>query len=171
MKYRILCLTALFAALLCLLSPLSLPAGSIPVSLGSLAVYITSIYLGKRGTLSVIVFVLLGIIGLPVFSGFRGGLDVVTGLTGGYILGYIPCAWIVGFARDKWKGKPLLLLLFMGIGTAVLYGFGSLQYALLGGIPFKTALWSGVLPFLPGDAAKMLAALFLSGRVKNIHAL
>lgn len=168
MKYKNVCLVALFAALICVLSPLSIPIGAVPLSLATLVVYITSACLGKKGTLSVLVFILLGAIGLPVFSSFQGGFSVITGLTGGYILGYVPCAFVTGFASDRWQRKPLPLLLSMLTGTVILYAVGTLQYMLLSGNPLLPSLLACVVPFLPGDAVKILAALLLAIKIKNI---
>lgn len=169
MKYKTLCLTALFAALLCITSPFTVPIGAVPLSLATLSVYITSICLGKRGALSVLVFILLGAVGLPVFSSFRGGFQMLTGLTGGYILGYLPCAFVIGLASDRWQRKPLPLLLSLLLGTAILYAVGTLQYMLLSHNPLPAALLTCVVPFLPGDAIKVLAALLLSLRINKLR--
>lgn len=169
MKYKNLCLTALFAALLCVLSPLSIPIGAIPLSLATLAVYIASACLGKKGTLSVMVFILLGAAGLPVFSGFQGGFSVLAGPTGGYILGYIPCAFIIGFAADRWHRRRLSLLLAMLAGTVVLYAVGTLQFMRLSGNPLLPSLAVCVVPFLPGDAVKILAALLISAKLHTLR--
>ena len=171
MKIRQLCLLSLFAALICALSVFTIPIGAIPISLGSFAVYITSICLGKKGALSVLIFLLLGAIGLPVFSGFRGGPEVLFGPTGGYLFGYLPCTLIIGAARDKWRGNPLPLLISMVIGTVILYTAGAMQYAFISGTPFFSALLYCALPFLPGDALKLLAAWFFSLKTKVIRHL
>ena len=85
MKYKFLCLSALFAAIISALSPITLSFGPVPFSIASFLVYITSLILGKRGVISVTVYVALGAVGLPVFSGFRGGLDFILGPLGGFI--------------------------------------------------------------------------------------
>lgn len=169
MKYKNLCLTALFAALLCVLSPLTVPIGPIPLSLATFVIYITSICIGRRSALSVLVFVLLGAIGIPVFSGFCGGAQMLTGLTGGYIIGYIPCAFVIGYVSDRMQRKPLPLLLSMLAGTVVLYAVGTLQYMWLSKNPLLPSLAVCVFPFLPGDSIKIAAALLLSFRLKKIR--
>lgn len=91
-----LCVTALFAAILAVLSPLSipLPFTPVPLSLGTFAVYLAAAAGGVRwGTLSVAVYLLLGAVGIPVFAGYSGGLQVLVGPTGGYLIGYLPLAF------------------------------------------------------------------------------
>ena len=91
MKTRDLTLTALFAAILCVAAPFSIPVGPIPITLATFAIYLAAIVLGKKyGTLAVVIYILLGAVGLPVFSGFSGGFQKIVSATGGYIIGYIP---------------------------------------------------------------------------------
>ena len=96
--------TALFSGILCVLAPVALPVpGSpVPLSLATFAVYLTGMILGtKQGVLSVLVYLFLGTVGLPVFSGFSGGIGILLGPTGGYLLGYIPCVLVTGLGKDK----------------------------------------------------------------------
>ena len=85
--------TALMTAVTCILAPLSIPIGPVPISLTNFAIYL-SLYLldWKKGTISYILYLLLGLVGLPVFSGFTGGIGKLAGPTGGYIIGFIPMA-------------------------------------------------------------------------------
>ena len=98
--------TALMAAVTCILAPLSVPIGPVPISLTNFAIYL-SLYLldWKKGTLSYLIYLLLGLVGLPVFSGFTGGLAKLAGPTGGYIIGFIPMAIICGFAFEKFSNR------------------------------------------------------------------
>lgn len=101
-----LCVTALFAAILAVLSPLSipLPFTPVPLSLGTFAVYLAAAAGGVRwGTLSVAVYLLLGAVGIPVFAGYSGGLQVLVGPTGGYLIGYLPLAF---FGRAAHRPFP-----------------------------------------------------------------
>ena len=152
--------TALMAAVLCLLGPVSLPIGPVPISLGTLGIYLALYLLGwKRGTVSVLIYLLLGLVGLPVFSGFAGGLARLIGPTGGYLMGYLPMAWIAGALMDRLPGR-VGVLVALGTGTAVLYICGTAYYCLLTGAEVKTAIGLCVLPFLPVDGGKLaLAAL------------
>ena len=165
MKIRKMTLCALFAALLCVLAPLSVPIGPVPISLASFVAYLAGSVLGAGyGALSVFLYVLLGAFGLPVFAGWAGGLGVVAGLTGGYIVGFIPCAACSGLLAGRLRGwgDPCGMLL----GTAVLYAVGTLWFILQTGNTLAVALAGCVLPFLPGDALKIAAASLLAPRLR-----
>lgn len=96
--------TAFMAAVTCILAPLSIPIGPVPISLTNLAIYL-SLYLlnWKRGTISYCLYLLIGLAGLPVFSGFSGGIGKLAGPTGGYIIGFIPMAIIAGIIIDHFR--------------------------------------------------------------------
>lgn len=162
-------LTGCTTALMCILGPLSfpIPISQVPVSLGLLAVYFSVYVLGmKRGSLSVVLYLLLGAAGLPVFTGFSGGIGKVLGPTGGYLIGYIFLALIAGFFLYKWPHRTGLHFLGMLLGTAVCYLFGTLWLGYLLHLRFPVALAEGVIPYLPFDLAKMIAAIWLGRQVK-----
>lgn len=95
-------LTALMAAMLCVLGPLSIPIGPVPLSLATLVIYLSVYLLGwKWGLVSVVVYLLVGMSGVPVFSGFGGGLGRLLGPTGGYLIGYLPLAALSGLGCDS----------------------------------------------------------------------
>lgn len=130
-------LCALFAAVICVLSPISIQIGPIPVSLGLLGVLLAASVLGPvRGVTAVLVFILAGACGLPVFSGGRGGFSVLIGPTGGYIWGYLPAAVIAGIRSSRIKAESrkekiitsLLSVITCIIGTAICYLCGTVQY-------------------------------------------
>ncbi len=162
---------ALMAAIISVLGPLSvpLPFTPVPVSFTIMAVYLTSYLLGsKTGTLSVIIYILVGLAGLPVFSGFTGGAAKLVGPTGGYIIGFIFIAIIGGFFVDKFKGNFFLSLLGMAIGTAICYLFGSLWLAYQASMNLKQELLAGVVPYVALDCAKMVIAVLLGKQVKPL---
>ena len=170
MNTKHLALTGLMAAVLCILGPISLPIpiSPVPVSLGFFAVYLTVYILGmKLGTISVFIYVLLGFVGLPVFTGFSGGIGKVLGPTGGYIIGYLFMAPIMGFFIDKWKKKYVLTVVGMLLGTIVCYLFGTLWLAHQGGMSFSAALAAGVLPFIPADFIKLIIAVLVGEQVRS----
>lgn len=161
-----LCLCGVFAALTGILAQLSLPIGPVPISMATLGVMLCGLLLGKKdGCLSVLCYILLGAAGLPVFSGFRGGLSALLGPTGGYILGYLPYALLSGMAKKRSLPGEILLLL---LGLAACYGLGTLWFVYQSGNPWETALSLCVLPFLPGDGLKTALALFLQNKMKKI---
>lgn len=106
-ELRFLTTTALFAALLCVTAPFSISIGPIPISLATFTVYVAALVCGwKGGCLAVAAYLVLGAVGLPVFSGFMGGFERLVGPTGGYLIGYIPCAITVGIFSDMAKKHP-----------------------------------------------------------------
>ena len=103
-------MTALMAAVTCVIAPMAIPIGPVPISFTNLAIYLSLYLLGwKRGTVSYLVYVLIGAVGVPVFSGFTGGLGKLAGATGGYIVGFIPMAVIAGLEIDRYRNPGLQL--------------------------------------------------------------
>ncbi len=154
-------LIALMTAVLCVLGPLAiaLPVSPIPISLCTLGIYFAAIVLGTKScTISVLLYLLSGFAGLPVFTGFTGGPVKVLGPTGGYLLGYIFMALVCGFSAKKCKNNLLLRLLGMGLGTGICYLFGTLWLAYQLSLSPKEALVIGVLPYLAGDFLKLILA-------------
>lgn len=157
-------LIGLMTAVICILAPFSLtiPVSPVPISLGTLAIYFVITVLGmKRGTISTVIYILLGLAGLPVFSNFSGGAGKLFGPTGGYIIGYIFMALICGFFVDHWKTSIPMSVLGMVLGTAVCYFFGTAWLAYQLSLTFPTALAAGVIPYIPGDLVKLALAMTL----------
>ena len=161
-------LIALMTAVTCVLGPLSipLPFSPVPISLTNFAIFLAIFVLGmKNGTISFIIYLLLGAIGVPVFSSFRGGLQVLAGPTGGYLIGFIFLALIMGFALDHFDRKLLPTIIGMIIGMVVCYAFGTVWLAKLLSLSFKEGLMMGVIPYLPGDAAKIIIAAIVGPKL------
>lgn len=168
MKVKDLTVTALFAALICAAAPWTVPIGPIPLSLATFAVYLAGATLGaKRGTAAVLVYVLIGAVGLPVFSGFAGGMQKILGVTGGYIVGYIPCALLTGLFADK-GGKLWSYAAGMVAGTVALYALGTAWFCFAAKAALAYALSVCVLPFLVGDAIKIACAAFLATQLRPL---
>ncbi|MDE6363338.1 MAG: biotin transporter BioY [Lachnospiraceae bacterium] len=179
-KTKELTLIGLMAAITCIAGPLSLPLpfSPVPISLTNLAIYFSVYILGmKRGTISYLVYLLLGLVGLPVFSAFTSGPAKLFGPTGGYLIGFIFMALICGYCVDRWNGRFVASFLGMAAGTAVCYLFGTLwlayQMTLNAGqspLSFVQALpaafAAGVLPFIIGDLAKMVLTLLVGSQVR-----
>lgn len=158
---RALTLTAVMSAVLCVLGPLTVPVGPIPLSLATLVIYLSVYLLGwKRGTVSVLIYLLIGMAGVPVFSGFAGGLGRLMGPTGGYLVGYLPLAVLSGLGV-QYGGKRWLHALAMAGGTVVLYALGTAWFCIQGGFALGETLVKCVWIFIPGDVVKMAAAAFL----------
>lgn len=161
-------LIALMTAVTCVLGPLSipLPFSPVPISLTNFAIFLAIFVLGmKNGTISFIIYLLLGAVGVPVFSSFRGGFQVLAGPTGGYLIGFIFLALIIGFALDHFDRKLVPTIIGMIIGMVVCYAFGTVWLAKLLSLSFKEGLMMGVIPYLPGDAAKIIIAAIVGPKL------
>ena len=154
----------LCAAIICILGPISfpIPISPIPVTLSIFAIYLALVVLGmKEGTISILIYILLGAIGLPVFSGFTGGIGKVLGPTGGYIIGYIPLALIGGFFITKFKRNIPLMIVGLVLGTLTCYALGTLWLMHQAGMDLGAALTAAVIPYIPFDLGKMAAAILI----------
>lgn len=163
-------LTGLMTAVICILGPLalSIPISPVKISLCTMAIYFVVSVLGmKLGTLSVVIYILLGLAGVPVFSGFTAGASTLFGSSGGYIIGYIFMALICGFFVDRWGNKIIVCFLGMILGTAALYLFGTLWLAYQMSLTFPQALTAGVIPFILGDLIKLVIALIIGLQVRK----
>ena len=156
-------LIAVMAAVTCIMGLLSIPIpfSVVPISLTNLAVYLAIYVLGcRRGTLSYLVYLLLGLVGVPVFSGFSGGVGKLFGPTGGYLLGFIFMALICGWAIDHFSCKLVPSFIGMLLGTVACYAFGTAWFCIVTQVAVMAALKTCVLIFIPGDIAKMVIAAF-----------
>ena len=167
-KTKQMVLIALMTAVTCVLGPLSipLPFSPVPISLTNFAIFLAIFVLGmKSGTISFIIYLLLGAVGVPVFSSFRGGFQVLAGPTGGYLIGFIFLALIMGFALDHFDRKLLPTIIGMIIGMVVCYAFGTVWLAKLLSLSFKEGLMMGVIPYLAGDVAKIIIAAIVGPKL------
>ena len=162
-------LTAVMAAVLCVLGPLSIPIGPVPISLATFVIYIMLYILGmKRSCLAVLIYLLIGFAGLPVFSGFSGGPSKLLGPSGGYLPGYLLMAAIAGLFVEKMCGKIIPSAAGMLLGTAALYAVGTVWLAFVTGMSATAAISAGVLPFIPLDLFKIAAAAVLGPAVRRL---
>ena len=162
---------ALFTAVTCILAPIAVPIGPVPISLTNLVLYF-SIYLLKMrdALISYVVYLLLGFAGLPVFSGFTGGAAKLFGPTGGYLIGFILLIIIAGILIPKCRENKAAEGFSFVLGTLAVYLLGTLWLSYSAGMDLKAALFAGVIPFLPGDAAKIiLAVIFAPILVKRLE--
>lgn len=153
---------ALMAALMSILGPMALPIGPVPISLTNLVIYFTVYLLGKeKGTISYLLYLLIGIAGVPVFSGYSSGIAKLAGPTGGYLAGFIFMAFLSGLVIEWGKYKPVYSIIGMTAATAVAYLFGTVWFVYQASCTFAYALTVCVIPFLLGDFFKIvLAACF-----------
>jgi len=160
--------TALFAAVLCAVAPLSITIGPIPLSFATLVIYLAAGALGwKHGVLAVVIYVLMGAFGLPVFSNFEGGFHKIAGFTGGFIIGYIPCALITGAFVEVFRKKIWSYVLGMVIGTTILYTCGTAWFMHVTGNSLAVSLAACVTPFLIGDTMKIIIACIVAPQLRS----
>ena len=160
--------TALLAAVLCILGPLSIPIGPVPISLTSLALYFMVFLVGpKMSAAACAIYILIGFAGLPVFSGFTGGPQKLAGPTGGYIIGFLPMIMIIGLIAEKAPKNLIIRILAGVIGTVVLYAMGTAWLAQGTGMTFGAALGVGVIPFAGLDFLKICAAAMIAPLIRG----
>ena len=160
---------ALMTAVLCILAPISIPVfiSPVPISLGVLAIYLTAYVLSPLdATISVIIFILLGTFGLPVFSGYSGGLSKLVGPTGGYIIGFLFTVYISSLFIHMKKGI-IFDVIGMITGLALCYILGTIWFSYQQGKGFIASLLLCVVPFLIGDAIKMIVAVILGTQINK----
>lgn len=158
---------ALMAAAMCVVGPMSVPIGPIPITLTNLVVYLCVFLLDtKSACVSTLVYLLLGAVGMPVFSGYAGGLAKLAGPTGGFLIGFVFVALIGGFVYKRFGGKLVPAILGLILGTAVLYLFGTVWFVIVAGSDIPHALSVCVVPFIPFDLGKILIAAVLGKAVR-----
>ncbi len=163
-------LVSLMTAVLCIISPFAIHTvfSPVPITFCTLGIYLSVFILGmKRGTLSCLLYILLGLVGLPVFSDFSGGAGKLFGPTGGYFIGYVLLCLIAGAFIDRCSNKWYIVLFGMISGTVVCYLFGTLWLAYQMQINFLSATAMGVLPYIPADLVKMVMALLIGMPVRK----
>ena len=153
-------LIALFAALLAVGGWISIPIGPVPITLQTMFLTLAGLVLGPRGgALAALLFLAAGLLGLPVFSGGKGGLAVFLGPTGGFLAAFPVTAWISGLAGGGRLVPLPKAILICTLASALMFAAGGLRLMQFMNIPFSEAMWLGVIPFLPGGALKLWAAL------------
>ena len=163
---------AVFAVIMAICSWISIPA-AVPFTLQTFGVFIAvGILGGKRGTLSVLVFILLGAIGVPVFAGFSGGIGVLAGTTGGYIIGFLFSALVMWGIEKAFGRKPVVRIIGMVLGLIVCYAFGTAWFMVVyarttGAVGLATVLGWCVIPFIIPDLVKIALAYIVSGKVRK----
>ena len=162
----------LFAVVIAICSWISIPT-VVPFTLQTFAVFLAVAVLGgKRGTLAVIVYVLLGAVGLPVFSGFKGGIGVLLNTTGGYIIGFVFSALVMWAFEKSFGKKTWALILSMVLALAVCYAFGTVWFMIVyaknvGAVGLSAVLGWCVIPFIIPDLTKITLAFILSNRISK----
>ena len=166
---RSMAMIALFAALTAVGAWIQIPIAPVPFTFQVLFVLLAGVMLGSwNGALSQIVYVLLGVIGLPVFAGGTSGLGILFGPTGGYLFGFILAAFLIGKVNEVLKHNFLMELVSMVAGIMVIYILGMAQLAVVANLSLGKAFIGGVLPFIGFDLVKAAIAAVIAQR---LHAL
>lgn len=158
---------SLFASMTAVGAYMVIPIGPVPITLQVLFVFLAGAFLGARwGMASMLVYLLLGLSGLPVFAGGAAGLGVLLGPTGGYLIGFVAATYVIGFLVEHFPGKsiPYNSLYFLA-GMVTIYIFGYLQLMYVASLSPTEAFVLGVAPFILFDAIKAIAAAILFTRV------
>ena len=163
---------AICAVLLAVCSWISIPT-TVPFTMQTFGVFFVLMFLGgKRGTAAIVVFILLGAIGIPVFAGFSGGIGILLGTTGGYIIGFIVMG-IIYWLTEAFTGDSLVIrVVSLVVGLAACYAFGTAWFMIAyarnsGTIGLGTALSGSVIPFIIPDLVKMALAVLVSDRIRK----
>jgi len=173
-KIKDIVLISLFSAIIVVCSFITIPS-AIPFTLQTFAVFLCLNILGaKKGIISILIYIFIGVVGLPVFSGFNGGIGALLNVTGGYIVGFIFSAlifWVITSVFNK-KSRKIINLIASFMGLIVCYIFGTLWYILLfikngDTISFTGALTICVLPFIIPDILKIVLSVVISEKINK----
>lgn len=165
----------IFTVLIAVCSWISIPA-AVPFTLQTFGVFMAVEVLGgKRGTMAVLVYILMGAVGIPVFAGFQGGIGVIFNTTGGYIVGFLCSALIMWAAESLFGKKPLVRLLSMVAGLIACYVLGTIWFMVVygrttGAVGLMTVLGWCVIPFIIPDLVKIGLAYFISRKIRGVMA-
>ena len=173
-KIKDMSLVALFSAIIVICSLITIPS-VIPFTLQTFAVFLCLNILGaKKGIISILIYILLGVVGLPVFSGFNGGIGALLNITGGYIIGFVFSVLIFGVVTSVLNKKPrkIIKIIASFAGLIGCYIFGTLWYVLLyikngDTMSFTSALTICVLPFIIPDILKIVISVVISEKTKK----
>ena len=162
---------SLFIALIAVFSwvsiPIPIPLFPVPITLQTLAVLLAGVVMRRYAVYPVILYLVLGMLGLPVFHNGMAGLGVLFGPTGGYLIGFIPAALVTGLGYESSRNEIRICSLVLATSCIYLFGIGWL--VLSTGMAVPAALVSGMLPFLPGDLLKGIAAYLVGIRIRRYH--
>lgn len=166
-KTKDLTLIALGTALTCVLSPISVPIGIVPIALTNLVLLLNTYVLGyKKALIATILYIFIGAIGLPVFANFSGGFNIIIGPTGGYIIGYILMVLVSGLLIKRSNNK-LIHFLAMILGTITCYALGTAYFCYLMQTSLEYAMAICVIPFIPFDLLKIVIVMIIGPIIKK----
>ncbi|WP_252230659.1 biotin transporter BioY [Clostridium sp. ZBS15] len=158
----------MFAVITAICAQISIPFFQVPFTMQVFAIVLSAVILGyKKAFISQIIYILLGAIGLPVFAGFKGGIQALLGPTGGYITSFLLMVLIIGYFSEKYNDNYFIISFSGTLGIIICYIIGTAQLAFILNITFSSALKIGVLPFVIFDLAKIFLGVFLGINIKK----
>lgn len=168
-QLRMMVYASLLAALTAAGAYLAIPIGPVPIVLQNLFILLAGLLLGSRwGLASVSVYLLTGALGFPVFAGGLGGIGRLVGPTGGYLVGFLPAVFVIGWITEKAKERVYVDVIAMICGTAIIYVFGVTWLQQLTGMTLSKTLAVGMYPFLIGDALKIAVAVPIAKALRPV---
>jgi biotin transport system substrate-specific component len=165
-RARELALSAVFAAMTAVGGLISIPFYPVPLTLQTFFVYLSVLTLRRSAVLSQIIYIAMGLVGLPVFARGMSGYAALVGLTGGFLFGFLVGTFCSGFLLDRMKGRRYADVLSLLLCAGIVFGLGWVWLAYWLRWDFAMALWTGVIPFLLGDAVKAVLALVVGKRIR-----
>jgi len=167
-KIKKMVFAALFAALIAVGAYIRIPIGAVPITLQTFFVLLAAVALGRKwGVVSVVVYLLVGFIGFPVFTGGSGGVGILFGPTGGYLYSFIIVAYLVGLLSEKVEKKPIPLFIISVFGSLLILGIGTVHLAGMSNLPITVAIMAGFAPFVFGDIIKSIAVALIAAVVSK----
>jgi len=162
---------AMFGTLTAIGAYITIPLQPVPITMQDFFTLLSATLLGGyAGALSQVIYILLGIIGLPVFAGGKAGIGVLLGPTGGFLIGFVIGAFVIGKIVEMRKDPGWAWITMASlIGLLILYTLGAIQLSILAKISLEKALLVGVLPFIPGDLCKLVLATVVYQKMKKIY--
>lgn len=162
-------LTSLFVAFIAIGAVIAIPVGPVPIVLQNMFVLLSALLLGPIWGLACVgVYLLIGLVGLPVFAGGTSGIGKLFGPTGGYLLGYLPCVFATAVI-SKGLGKHMISdIIAMTAGSLIVYGAGVPWLMVVTAMNFEKAVLVGMVPFLIGDVLKIIAAAFIAKSLRPL---
>jgi len=160
---------SMFGALTAVGAYIMIPLPPVPITMQTLFVSLAGALLGgSLGALSQVVYILLGVIGLPVFAGGKAGAGVLLGPTGGYLIGFVVGAYVIGkLTAIRKKPGFIWLVCAMSIGIALVYLLGIIQLMIVAKLDYDKAIAVGLLPPLPGDILKIIMAALITLKIRD----
>ncbi|KXH81918.1 biotin transporter BioY [Sporosarcina sp. HYO08] len=167
-KLRMMIVSALFAAITGVLAQVTVPLPLVPITGQTLAIGLAATILGARyGTVSILIYLALGAIGIPVFAQMSAGIGILVGPTGGYLIGFIPTAFIIGYYLEKTSFSMLHAMIANVIGMFVALIFGTVWLKIVADLSWTAAFAGGFLPFIIGGFIKAYLAAWAGIAVRN----